>query len=133
MNSTLLTRIVSLLFIILALNSCSTATPIVSQWRNPAQTSAAFERLMVAGPSGDVSLRRNFEDEFVAQLTAMGVDALASYRYIPEIGETSENIIKQVAKDARADSVLLMRPARVEEKTNYPSLGPAISFGIFGS
>jgi hypothetical protein len=27
----------------------------------------------------------------------------------------------------------LMRPVRVEEKTNYPAVGPPISFGIFGS
>jgi hypothetical protein len=133
MDRTFPSGVVRILFITLALNGCSTATPIVSEWRNPAQASAVFRRLVVAGPSGDASVRRNFEDEFVAQLAAVGVEALASYRYIPEVGETSENMLKQAAKEARADGVLLMRPVRVEEKTNYPAIGPAISFGIFGS
>ena len=133
MKRTLLLGIVRILFITLALNGCSTTTPIVSQWRNPAQASGSFRRLMIVGPSGDASVQRNFEDEFVAQLAAVGVDALASYRYMPEIGETSENILKQAAKEARADGLLLMRPVRVEEKTNYPAIGPGISFGIFGS
>src|SRR5258706_11214085 len=133
MKRTSLLGIVGLLFITLALNGCSTATPIVSEWRNPAPASGAFQRLMVGGPSGDVSMRRNFEDEFVAQLAAVGVDALASYRYVPENEETNENNLKQAAQKARADGLLLMRSVRVEEKTNYPLIGPEISFGIFGS
>ena len=126
-------RIWATLFITVALYGCSTATPIVSEWRNPGQTSGSFRRLMIVGPSGDASVQRNFEDEFVAQLAAMGVDALASYRYMPNTGETTENMLKQAAQEARADGLLLMRPVRVEEKTNYPAVGPPISFGIFGS
>ena len=133
MKRTLLLRIVRIFFITLALNGCSTATPIVSEWRNPAQASDSFQRLMIGGPSGDASVRRNFEDEFVAQLAAVGIDALASYRYMPENEETNENNLKQAAQKARADGLLLMRSVRVEEKTNYPPIGPEISFGIFGS
>jgi hypothetical protein len=116
-----------------ALGACSSTTPIVSEWGNPARASSAFQRLMIVGPSGDASVQRNFEDEFVAQLAAMRVEALASYRYMPDAGETSENMLKQAAQEARADGLLLMRPVRVEEKTNYPPVGPPISFGIFGS
>jgi hypothetical protein len=133
MKQTLLLRIVGILFITLAVNGCSTATPIVSEWRNTAQASGSFRRLMIVGPSGDASVQRNFEDEFVAQLAAMGVDALASYRYMPDTEGTNENILKHGAQQARADGLLLMRPVRVEEKTNYPPVGPPISFGIFGS
>ncbi|HET9789044.1 MAG TPA: hypothetical protein VFP47_18045, partial [Pyrinomonadaceae bacterium] len=133
MKQTLPLGIVGILFITLALNACSTATPIVSEWRNPAQTSGSFHRLMIGGPTGDVSVRRNFEDEFVAQLAAMGADALPSYRYMPENEVTNENNLKQAAQKARADGLLLMRSVRVEEKTNYPAIGPEISFGIFGS
>jgi hypothetical protein len=63
----------------------------------------------------------------------VGVEALPSYRYMPEIGETSENMLKQAAREARADGLLLMRPVKVEQKTSYPAIGPGISFGIFGS
>jgi hypothetical protein len=133
MKQTLPLGIVGILFITLALNSCSTATPIVSEWRNPAQTSGSFQRLMIGGPSGDVSVRRNFEDEFVTQLAAVGVNGSPSYRYMPENDETNENNLKQAAQKARADGLLFMRSVKVEEKTNYPTVGPEISFGIFGS
>jgi len=45
MKQTLPLGIVGILFITLALNGCSTATPIVSEWRNPAQTWGSFQRL----------------------------------------------------------------------------------------
>jgi hypothetical protein len=133
MKQTLLLGIAGILFITLALNGCSTATPIVSEWRNPAQTSGSFQRLMIGGPSGDVSVRRNFEDEFVAQLAAIGAEAVTSYRYMPENELMNENNLRQAAQKARADGLLFVRSASVEEKTNYPAIGPGISFGIFGS
>ena len=133
MKQTLALGIVGILFITLALNGCSTATPIVSEWRNPAQTSGSFQQLMIGGPSGDASVRRNFEDEFVAQLAAIGAVALPSYRYMPENDVINENNLKQAAQKARADGLLFMRSVSVEEKTNYPAIGPGISFGIFGS
>jgi len=133
MKPKLLLGVVSILLMALALNGCSTtATPIVSEWRNPAQ-SGSFQRLMIGGPSGDVSVRRNFEDEFVAQLAAVGVNASPSYRYMRENEETNENNLKQAAQKVRADGLLFVRSVSVEEKTNYPAIGPEISFGIFGS
>ena len=133
MKQTLPLGIVGIFFMILALNGCSTATPIVSEWRNPAPASSSFQRLMIGGPSGDASVRRNFEDEFVAQLAAVGVEALASYRYIPENEGENENTLKQAAQDSRTDGLLFMRSVKVEQKTHYPAIGPEISFGIFGS
>lgn len=133
MRQTLVLAIAGILFLTVALNGCSTATPIISEWRNPAQASGSFQRVMIAGPSGDVSVRRSFEDEFVAQLVAMGVDAVPSYRYVPDSEAITENSLKQVAQQTRADGLLSMRPVKVEEKTNYPTIGPEISFGIFGS
>ena len=122
MKQTLISVVGEMLFIALILNACSTTSPIISEWRNPAQPSGSFHRLMIAGPSGDVSVRRTFEDEFVAQLAAMGVDAVPSYRYVPESEAITENSLRQVAQDARADGLLSMRPVKVEEKTNYPTI-----------
>ena len=133
MKQTLLSGVLEILLMTLTLSGCSTATPMVSEWRNPAQTPGSLQRLMIGGPSGDASVRRNFEDEFVAQLAAVGADGVPSYRYMPENEVTNENNLKQAAQKARADGLLLMRSVRVEEKTNYPTIGPEISFGIFGS
>lgn len=133
MKQKLLFAIGTRFFILLALSGCSTATPVVSEWRNPAQAPGTFKRVMIAGPTGDASVQRSFEDEFVAQLAAVGVDAMPSYRYVPESEAISENSLRRVAQEARADGLLLMRPIKVQEKTNYPTVGPELSFGIFGS
>jgi hypothetical protein len=124
---------VGIVSVTLALSGCSTATPIVSEWRNPADASGPFKRIMVGGPSGETSVRRNFEDEFVVQLQAAGIDALASYRYIPENEGIDETKLKQAAQKARADAVLFVRSVKMEQKTNFGPTFPYLSFGIFGS
>ena len=73
---TLLLRSVGVVIVALSLNGCATTNPIVSEWRNPAYGSASFKRIMVGGLGGETSVRRNFEDEFVFQLRAAGIDAL---------------------------------------------------------
>jgi len=117
----------------LTLSACSTASPIVSEWRNPAYALGPFKRIMVGGLSRETSVRRNVEDEFVIQLRAAGIDALASYRYIPEDEGIDENNLKQSAQKARADAVLFARSVKMEQKTNYGPTYPNLSFGIFGS
>jgi hypothetical protein len=124
---------VALVFITLILSACSTTTntPIVTEWRNPAYAPAPFKRIIVGGPSGNISLRRNFEDEFVTQLRAMGVDALASYKYIPEDQEMDEAKLRHAAQEARADAILFPRSVQTEQKTKFGPTFP-FSFGIFG-
>jgi hypothetical protein len=133
MKTTLL-GMVGTVLVTLTLSGCSTATtPIVSEWRNPAYAAGPFKRIMVGGPSNDTSVRRNFEDEFVVQLRAAGVDALASYRYIPEDQGIDEDKLKQAAQKARADAVLFPRSVQTEQKTEFGPAFPYFSFGVFGS
>src|SRR3990172_5747737 len=110
---------VGIVSVTLTLSACSTASPILSEWRNPAYALGPFKRIMVGGLSRETSVRRNFEDEFVIQLRAAGIDALASYRYIPEDEGIDENNLKQAAQKARADALLFARSVKMEQKTNY--------------
>ena len=130
---TSLLGMVGIVSVTLTLSACSTASPILSEWRNPAYALGPFKRIMVGGLSRETSVRRNFEDEFVIQLRAAGIDALASYRYIPEDEGIDENNLKQSAQKARADAVLFARSVKMEQKTNYGPTFPYLSFGIFGS
>ncbi len=122
-----------LVLVILALGGCSTGSQIISEWRNPAYGTGSFKRVMVAGPGGETSVRRNFEDEFLAQFRDAGVDALPSYRYVPEDPTVDEDKLKQAAQKAGADALLFARSVRVEAKTE-PGSGfyPYTSFGWFG-
>ena len=123
-----------IMFVALTISACSTTSPIVSEWRNPAYASPSFKRILVGSLGGDSSVRRNLEDEFVAQLRADGIDALPSYRLIPEEEKIDEAKLKQAAQKAGADALLFARLLEVEQKSEYgPSYFPYTSFGIFGS
>ena len=126
-----LLRLLGIVFVVLFLSACSTTTSIsssiVSEWRNPAYAPGPFKRIIVAGPSGNASVRRNFEDELVVQLRTAGIDALASYGYIPEDQGIDENQLRQVAQEARADAMLFPRSVQTEQKTK---LGPTFPFSI---
>jgi hypothetical protein len=128
-------RAVGMLFVMLVFAGCSATRPIVvSEWRNPAYPAGAFKRIMVGGLGGETSIRRNFEDEFVGQLRASGVDAVPSYSVIAEDDKIDEAKLKQLAQQAGADALLFARLVQVEQKTEYgPSYYPYTSIGIFGS
>jgi hypothetical protein len=127
-------RLCGIVFLVCGFAGCSATTPIVSEWRNPGYASApSIKRVMVGGLGGETSVRRNFEDEFVAQLRGAGVDALPSYRYIPEDEKLDETKLREAAKKAGADAVIFSRPVAVERKTQIgPSYYPAPWFGVYG-
>jgi hypothetical protein len=92
-----------------------------------------LKKLLVVGVSNQPALRRNFEDEFVKDLKAVGVDAVASYSFIPEGGRAEETRVKQALKDAGADGVLITRMVRVDVNTQVtPAYPPMMGMGYYG-
>ena len=85
--------------------------------------------------SKEPGIRRSFEDEFVAKLKAMGVDAVAGYRFITEDGPVEEPRLREAVGQAGADATLVTRFVRVERKYSvsptdyyYP---PVVGFGFY--
>jgi hypothetical protein len=117
-------------------NGCATTTKIVNQWVNPDYGSPRFTRIIVIGVSKQPSIRRTFEDEFVAKLKAAGMDAVPSYRYIPEDGQVEETRLQEAVKRANADGIIITRLVRVERKTEvspgFYQPAPAVTFGYYG-
>jgi hypothetical protein len=117
----------------LLFGGCASTPMLVSQWSNPAYESPFFQKIAVSCLDGHISIRRNCEDEFVAQLKASGVDALPSYRSFPEDAKLDQTKVKQMAKEAGADGAVIIRSVSVEEKTEVsPTYFPSPGFGIFG-
>jgi hypothetical protein len=114
------------------LSGCA-ATQIINQWSNPSYSAASFNRIMVIGVSKQASIRRIFEDEFVAQLRAIGIDAVPSYEFIPEDGQVLESRLKEAVKRAGADGVIITRLVRVERKADVEPgrYGPFPGFGFY--
>jgi hypothetical protein len=124
---------VALLLAALVLCGCSTTNRLVSEWSNPAYSSPPFRKVVVGGSGPESAIRRNLEDEFVAQLAARGVDAAPSYRYIRNDENVDEAALKKAAQQAGADAVILARVIGRDRKTEYrPSYYPYTSFGFFG-
>jgi hypothetical protein len=105
-----------LIVAVLGMASCA-STQLVNQWSNPAYTSTSFKKVMVIGVTKQASIRRAFEDEFVAQLKVAGVNATPSYLYIQQDGPVGEAVLKQALKEAAADAVIITRLVRVQQTT----------------
>jgi hypothetical protein len=125
-----------ILAVALSFAACSARTPaapVITEWRKP-DMSATFGRVMVAGPSSSATLRRNFEDEFLSQLHAAGVNAVASYRYIAESDTANLAVLSDAARQARADALIVVRSVQTEQKSQTSGgYAPGLSLGVFGS
>ena len=125
-------RIVALVLMGWLFMGCSATNPVINEWRNPAYSSVNFKRIFVSGPGFAISIRRNLEDEFAAQLRAAGIDGIPSYSRGAE-EQADEASIKREAQKLGADAALVVRPLQVERKTEYgPNYFPAPWFGYYG-
>ena len=122
----------SLIAAALLLSGCA-ATEIVNQWSNPSYAAVSFKRILVIGVSKQTTIRRNFEDEFVAQLRAAGADAVPSYEFTPESGPVEESRLERAVKQAGADAVITTRLVRVERQAEYipGTYRPYPGFGFY--
>jgi hypothetical protein len=109
------------------------STTLSNSWTSPDYKGPPLKKVMVVGVSNQPALRRTFEDEFVKELKAVGVDAVASYNFIPQDGQAEEAQVKQAVKEAGVNGVLITRFVRVDVSTQvtqtYP---PMMGMGYYG-
>jgi hypothetical protein len=116
----------------LAVVACA-ATQLTNSWTSPDYKGPPLKKVLVMGVSEQPALRRTFEDEFVKDLKAVGVDAVPSYTLIPEGGKAEEARVNQVVKDAGADGVLVTRLVRVDVNTQVTPVYPStMGMGYYG-
>jgi len=89
------------------LAACST-TQIKSVWKDPSY-SVHPQRIMVIAVAKEPIYRRIFEDEFVLQLKARGMDAIASYSTLPDRDQDDQAAIAKMVEQLGADTVLVSR------------------------
>lgn len=91
----------------LVLASCAT-TRLDTQWSNPEFAGRKLSgKMLVVGVSRDETLRRLYEDELAAQLTARGVSTVRSYEVLPgPLVMDGTNAILKAARDTGAATVL---------------------------
>jgi hypothetical protein len=121
-----------LISIALLVAACASTT-LSNSWTTPDYKGPPLKKVMVVGVSNQPALRRTFEDEFVKELKAAGVDAVASYNFIPEDGKAEEARVTQAVKEAGVSGVLITRFVRVDVNTQVTqSYPPMMGMGYYG-
>ena len=101
--------------------ACAT-TRLTSAWKDPAYNGQP-RKIMVIEVAKKPAIKRIFEDEFVRQLKAHGVDAVASYTVMSDQVQDDHMVIARKVKEQGADAVLISR--LVSKKTVHTYYPPA--------
>lgn len=107
MRKTTLFSIASILVMALFISSCAT-TQLTSDWKNPSYHGQP-QKILVIAVAKKPANKRIFEDEFVRQLKARGVNAVASYTLMPDKKQSDHEAIAAQMKEHGADAVLISR------------------------
>jgi hypothetical protein len=102
------------------LAGCAT-TELVSQWKSPTFAGGPFKKVLLVSFAVHDTPRQISEDAFARRLSALGVDAVASYGPIPDRGALTQENIAKAASDAGADAILVCRLAAVDTRTGVSS------------
>jgi hypothetical protein len=115
--------------VVLAFVGCASTT-LKNSWRDPSYKGPPLKKVMVVGVSNQPVTRRTFEDEFVKQLKANGVEGIQSYNFIAQDGKAEEAQVKQAVQKAGADGALITRLVRVD--VNVQVVQPMGFYGGYG-
>lgn len=99
--------------------SCATTT-ITSVWKDSLYQGQP-KKIMVIGKTSKAEYRRTFEDEFVRQLKARGMEAVASYTVMSDEKLGSHTEIAAKIKDHGNDTILISRLVRKKTVQTYVS------------
>ena len=91
-----------------ALGACST-TRIVTSWKALSLAGPPLKNVMVMGISRQATVRRVFENTFVASLGEAGVAAVASHVSLPQDGPPDREAVAQAVREAAVDGIVVSR------------------------
>lgn len=105
---------------LLLLAGCATrSTTLDARWVNPEFAGQRSVRsVMVMAAVRDSTNRRNFEDRMVAVLSASGVKAVPSYKFISTDGPVTEDQLRSAMAEAGAVHALVSRIINVTTEVN---------------
>lgn len=120
-------------FIAVLLAGCS-STQVKSVWKDPSHA-GRLQRIMVIAVAKEPINRRILEDEYVVQLKARGMDAIASYSTLPDRSQDDQAAIAKMVEQLGADTVLVSRlvskrtvrvyyPATITHRPHYYGTWP---------
>lgn len=117
---------------LLLASGCAT-TRVVDTWRDPGFHGPPLRKVLVVGMSPDGLVRRSFEDRFVVSLRERGLDAIASYRELPDIDRPTDAQLREAIARTGVEGALITHLIGVAERTyyepGYPYAGVGYGYG----
>jgi hypothetical protein len=109
----------------LALVACASSTTLRDSWYDTTYEGGAFRKVVVLGVASDGAERRTFEDITVLRLQAAGVDAVPSYRFLPEGDRVPEGRLDEAVRASGADVLWMSRVRSIDRRTDvYQTMVP---------
>lgn len=99
----------------LALAGCASTT-LRDAWSDPDYRGPVFRRVLVLGVTNDVTTRRVFEDIMAQRVASTGVEAIPSYRYLPDEGKVPETELDRAVAASGADALLMSRVRQIDRR-----------------
>ena len=115
----LISRLLLVLGLFATLAACS-STKLVESWDNEEFSGPPAQKLLVVGMIKDAVTRRFFERHFVEEVRNKGVDAIASYEFIPHPNDhdQKEELIRLIQQTG-ANAVLVAQMKGIEKDEKY--------------
>ena len=113
-------RIALAALVLVTFASCAAPSKITSSWSDPAIANHNFKKVVVVAATPNAAVRRQFEDYFVTELRARGVEGMASYSFSGE-GQLDKDAALAKLREVGADGVVVTRLVDKQQyETYYP-------------
>ena len=96
---------------------CGSTIKVTDSWIDANREGQRVQSIMVLGVAKETTSRRMFEDEFVQELQARGVNAIVSYRLLN--GELTKQMIDDAVTDAGVTTIMVTRSVDKKKETVY--------------
>jgi len=101
--------------LLITLTACAT-TKLTGSWQDDSLQGKKLQNILIIGAARQPDIRKQFEDEFVRQLKAQNVKAVASYTILSADQLLDRNAISAKISDLGVDSVLVTRLTELKKK-----------------
>ena len=99
--------------------SCATKTELSGIWKSESSATLPMNKMLVIGIAENDIKRRSFEDGFAAALEEQGVDAVPSYRMLPDPERLSKDSIQRAIRGRGFQGVVATRLVQIDEHEKY--------------
>lgn len=120
---------IAMIFLLISFGCAS--TKMVKNWVYPETGALQFEKVMALVLVQDRFVRQAGEDEMVRQIKK--VEAIASYRVLPERDLDNESLVRKAVAESGVDGIIVMRPVYDRQEVSYVSGGyPSANNSFYG-